>query len=214
MMICPKCGSSQFKLFDDDYFACFACSRLIAIESLQGKNISDSNNQEDGDMSSKKPCIIEGCKSPIWKGDHCYKHHPETIEAKKNNPNSAENRSAKAPVKTIEDAVADHTELYKRDEAMQVAEIKSCDECGVIPCDCQENAEEVVPVSVPDNFGKVVNGDGDYVSFGVDEFVYLAIDEAMEAKKREWLVDLSGVSPLAAVGRLAGMVKAIQALGY
>lgn len=68
--------------------------------------------------------------------------------------------------------------------------------------------------SVPANFGKVKNGDGELVSFGVDELIWQALEDAWAAKKHEWMVDLSGVKATSQICRCAAMIKAVEQLGY
>ena len=78
-----------------------------------------------------------------------------------------------------------------------------------------EELSDPSPVdSVPANFGKVTNGDGKLVSFGVDELIWHALGDAWNTKKNEWMVELSGVKPTSAVCRCAQMVKAVEQLGY
>jgi hypothetical protein len=72
----------------------------------------------------------------------------------------------------------------------------------------------VQPVVPPDLFGMVTNGKGDEVPFGIDRVIYMAISEAMEIKKAEWLVELSGLKPGKAVCFAASMVRAVESLGY
>lgn len=78
----------------------------------------------------------------------------------------------------------------------------------------QVNEHPVDNAALPDAFGKVTNGDGDLVQFGVDPLILQALDDAWMQKRTDWLVELSGVNPGPAVCRTALMVKAIEGLGY
>jgi hypothetical protein len=91
---------------------------------------------------------------------------------------------------------------------VQVEEIVLCDECGNDPCLCVVECVD----SIPATFGKVVNGDGERVPFGVDEVIWFALEDALNAKKREWMVELSGLKPGRAICRTAEILKIVE--GY
>lgn len=74
-----------------------------------------------------------------------------------------------------------------------------------------ESADDLV-CHVPS--GKVANGVGESVPFGVDPVILLALREAWAAKEAGWLVELSGLKPGQAVCYAASMVKALEGLGY
>lgn len=68
--------------------------------------------------------------------------------------------------------------------------------------------------ALPESFGLVTNNMNQQVPFGVDEVIYLALEEAFAAKKHDWLVDLSGLKPGKAIMYAANMVRAIEGLDY
>jgi hypothetical protein len=80
----------------------------------------------------------------------------------------------------------------------------------------QTSAAAIKPeqIIVPDDFGKVINGVGNMASFGVDPVIFLALTEAMEAKKADWFVKLSGLKPGQAIMCTADMVRAIEKLEF
>lgn len=83
-----------------------------------------------------------------------------------------------------------------------------CEACGAYPCFCFDGENHVA------DFGMVTNADDDKVSFRTDLVVLMALDEAWAAKRDEWLVDLSGLSPIKTLGRALMMVDAIKMVGY
>ena len=138
-----------------------------------------------------KPCQLadEGCTAHSWKGGYCWKHHPENI---------ANNKAACADKAEIR-------KIHKGEALVQVQQIVLCDECGNDPCLCV--------AALPESFGKVVNGNGDRVTFGVDEVIWFALEDALNAKKREWMVELSGLKPARAICRTAEILKAVEVWG-
>jgi hypothetical protein len=50
--------------------------------------------------------------------------------------------------------------------------------------------------------------------FGVDPLIVAALNDAWQAKEAEWLVELAGIKPGLAIRYAAGMVKAVEGLGY
>lgn len=92
------------------------------------------------------------------------------------------------------------------DEPAVVAVAEGCKECGVTPCACFEDAAAVVdiaPVSEPAA-----------PPVAVDPVLLLALREAWATKESEWLADLAGMKPGKAVCCGAGMVRAVEGLGY
>ena len=82
-------------------FACQGCSGAVYQEG-------------EIDMSKKKPCVIQGCDSPLWKGDYCYRHHPSTIVAKAANPKSMENKAKPAVAEAVEPVQIESTPREKK----------------------------------------------------------------------------------------------------
>lgn len=157
-------------------------------------------NKTGGDMGTKgKVCDVDGCSAFQWKAGKCWRHHPEHV-AKREAKAAAKVAAVPPPVA---EPVADLPANFSEPVGMQF-----CEECGVIPCACFDE------VALPIDFGKVVSGDGEPVPLGVDPVILLALREAWAAKEAAWLVELSGLKPGKAVCRAAGMVKAVEGLGY
>ena len=66
--------------------------------------------------------------------------------------------------------------------------------------------------TVSENFGKVKNADGQMASFGVDALIFQALTEVLEAKKAEWIADLSGLKPAKALCLTASKIEALEML--
>lgn len=68
--------------------------------------------------------------------------------------------------------------------------------------------------ALPGNSILVVNRDGNSVPFGVDKVIWMALEEAFQAKKHDWMVELSGMKPGRAICLASQMIRATESLGY
>jgi hypothetical protein len=179
---------------DDKYAAPPDLGRVIEKNSEEFMRISAEllirENKNVGVVMTKKSlCCVEGCTAQEQHNTDgmCKRHFSER----------------------------ERTVLAALTASLEAGEVEDADEWDEkVTIDIIDESGWVQPVMVADTFGMVINGDGKKVPFGVDELVYLAIDEAMEAKKSEWFVELSGMKPGRALCGAADMVRAVESLGY
>ena len=160
-------------------------------------------------MTKRGDCVVCGkvdiSLPVIGKCSVCYEKYRK--ETGKKGPLVVSSPAAVKRVGVKNKAVSDAVD----DESLRipvVEEIVLCDECGNEPCLCIIKCADPLPAT----FGKVINGDGNRVPFGVDEVIWFAVENTLNAKKNEWMVELSGMTPERAVCRTAEMVMSVAAL--
>lgn len=152
-------------------------------------------------VAGKKYCTVEGCTNVLWKEGTCWRHHPDHIKK----------RESRAAAVTVIDHV-------KRAALVQVKEVvgRLCDECGAAPCTCVEDVFGVAAVEAPviPAVAQIIHAAGIRTVAGHEQLIMSVLREAWLEKEREWLAALSGLRPGAALIRGAGMVQALEELGY
>lgn len=145
-------------------------------------------------------CVVHGCvrQAQHGTGGMCKSHFKGTVA-----------RNVKRPA-----AVAGPLPLPVVSEVERVAEPGSCcGECGVSPCVCVEAVpNDGVPGQVA--ISTLMRDVGLQTIGGPEIVIMRALRDAWSDKEREWLADLAGLRPGAAIVRAASMIKSVEGLVY
>lgn len=182
---------------------------ICAVHSCKGCPGLGDEVAELKELSMAKVCSVEGCGLTAHARGMCWKHERSVLGI---NPATGKPLVAKinaAPLKVVKPPKEKAAKIY------ETAMASSCNECGVVPCECFEDTTEV---------GAVV--DGVLIRFDTpppafpppsvkDSAMAYEIDALFASKRSEWLDDLAGATTERSRAKMfLAMADALEGLGY
>lgn len=180
-----------------------AITACLSCEGCPGLGEVSDSKEDVVTKSYVYTCKVKGCDKRVQRDGMCYRH----LKAAGINPAGGLPLASKVKAVPV---VKQAAKQMEETDAGQIALSTICDVCGVVPCDCSEDAEEV---------GVFV--DGRLVRFGEPSpepsgsAMARELDLLFSVKRTEWLLDLAGATTERSRAKMfLGMADSLEGLAY